>query len=353
MAFVFELQDLGNASNTPATILYDGMVATSPASCTFAAVNSVELAGSMAFCTVTQTGSAWITSTLPGGATQARLIGIAGEGIDCQMSATGQVTFFAGRVPIAGEIVTILYRTRDRSITRLQDDASVVAEAAGGMPGTARWLGKVVKPLARSSADCESAAQAVLALACSRAAAIAGTYATINPAADIWPGDVLAVTANRQTMNVVVRQVTIADGHAVPELLTYRIAFANDWAESLGITLSEAIASDAYLPPAALSAPNAVLESLQQLTVVSATTTALQIDAGTDPPAGGGFEVRLRDWDFGPMIDRNLVLRSPVRSFSIPRSAQVERYFVRMYDASTPPLYSRLSSAIFTNLPVA
>jgi hypothetical protein len=79
----------------------------------------------------------------------------------------------------------------------------------------------------------------------------------------------------------------------------------------------------------------------------------LQIDAGTDPPAGGGFEVRLRDWDFGPMIDRNLVLRSPVRSFSIPRSAQVERYFVRMYDASTPPLYSRLSSAIFTNLPVA
>ena len=354
MAFVFELQDLGNASNTPATILYDGtVVPTSPASCTFAAVNSVELAGSMGFCTVTQTGSAWIPSTLPGGATQTRLIGVAGEGVDCQMSATGQVTFFAGRVPIAGEIVTILYRTRDRSITRLQDDASVAAEAAGGMPGTARWLGKVVKPLARSSADCESAAHAVLVLASSRAAATAGTYAAINPAADVWPGDVLSITANRQTMNVVVRQVTIDDGHAVPELLTYRIAFANDWAESLGITLSESIASDAYLPPAALSAPNAVLESLQQLTVVSATTSTLQIDAGTDPPAGGGFEVRLRDWDFGPMVDRNLVLRSPVRSFSIPRSAQVERYFVRMYDASTTPIYSRLSSAIFTNLPVA
>ena len=353
MAFVFELLDLGNASNTPATILYDGTVPTSPASCTFAAVNSVELAGSMGFCTVTQTGSAWIASTLPGGATQTRLIGVAGEGVDCQMSATGQVTFFVGRVPIAGEIITIMYRTRDRSITRLQDDASVAAEAAGGMPSTARWLGKVVKPLARSSADCESAAQAVLALASSRAAATAGTYAAINPAADVWPGDVLSITANRQTMNVVVRQVTIADGHAVPELLTYRIAFANDWAESLGITLSEAIASDAYLPSAALSAPNAVLESLQQLTVVSATTTTLQIDAGTDPPAGGGFEVRLRDWGFGPMVGRDLVLRSPVRSFSIPRSAQVERYFVRMYDASTPPLYSRLSSAIFTNLPVA
>jgi len=87
--------------------------------------------------------------------------------------------------------------------------------------------------------------------------------------------------------------------------------------------------------------------------VTSATTTALQIDAGIAPPTGGGFEVRLRDGDFGAGVDQNLVLRSPVRNFTIPRSAQVERYYVRMYDGSTPPLYSRLSSAVFTNLPVA
>jgi hypothetical protein len=41
-----------------------------------------------------------------------------------------------------------------------------------------------------------------------------------------------------------------------------------------------------------------------------------------------------------------------VRSFSIPREAQVERYFVRMYDAAGAPVYSRFSSAVFTNLPV-
>jgi hypothetical protein len=138
----------------------------------------------------------------------------------------------------------------------------------------------------------------------------------------------------------------------VPELLTYRIAFANDWADSLGLTLSEAIATDAYLPPAPESAAGAVLANLQQLTVTSATGTALQIDTGTAPPTGGGFEVRLRDWDFGPAVDQDFVLRSPVRSFSIPRAAQVERYYVRMYDASDPPLYSRLSSAVFTNLPI-
>jgi hypothetical protein len=352
LALVFDFQDLGDASNTPATVLYDGAVSASPAICTFVAVNSVQLTGSMGFCTVTQTGSAWVVSTLPGGATQTRLIGIAGEGVDCRISTTGYVTFFAGRVPVPGEIVSVLYRTRDRAVARLQNPASVAAEAAGGMPGTARWLGKVIKPLARSGVDCESAAQAILALASSRAAAIAGSYAAINPA-DVWPGDVLSITANSQTINVVVRKVELQNGNPVPELLSYRIAFANDWADSLGMTLSEAIAPDAFLPSTALPAPGQFLANLQQLTVVSATTTALQIDAGVDPPTGGGFEVRLRDWDFGPSIDQNLVLRSPVRSFSIPRSAQLERYYIRMYDASSPPLYSRLSSAVFTNLPVS
>ena len=307
----------------------------------------------MGFCIVTQTGSAWVVSTPPGGTTGTRLIGVAGEGVDCKVAGTGKVTFFAGRVPVAGEIVAVSYRIRSRAIARLEDAASVVAEAAGGMPGTARWLGKVVRPLARSSADCESAAQAVLGFATSRAAALAGSYASINPTADVWPGDVLSIVANGQTMNVVVRQVAIENGNAFPELLTYRIAFANDWAEALGVTLSEAIAPDSFLPPTAMTAAGAVLANLQQLSVVSATTTTLQVDAGTAPPAGGGFEVRLRDWNFGPGVDQNLVLRSPVRGFSIPRSAQVERYYIRMYDASNPPLYSRLSSAVFTNLPVA
>ena len=139
--------------------------------------------------------------------------------------------------------------------------------------------------------------------------------------------------------------------------LTYKLAFANDWAESLGLTLSEVIATDAILPPAAQTtaqlAAGTVLPNLQQLQLVSATTTALQVDAGQTPPTGGGFEVRRRDNAFGPNIAQDLVLRSPVRSFSIPREAQVERYFVRMFDASTPPLYSRFSSAVFINLPIA
>jgi hypothetical protein len=352
MAVVFELQDLGLSSNTPATVLYDGVVASSPASCSFVAVNSVQLYGSMGYCRVTQAGSAWIVSTLPSGATETRLIGVAGEGVDCQVSGTGLVTFLAGRVPVAGEFVTVTYRDDTRAVARLQDSAGVAAEAAGGMPGTSCWLGKVLQPSARSSVDCECAAQAILSFAASRAAAIAGSYEVTNPA-DIWPGDVLVLTANGTTTSVVVRRVTVTDGMASPEVLAYRIEFANDWAEGLGLKLSEAIAADALLPLTALDAPGNVLANLQQLQVVSSTGTALQLDAGMAPPAGGGFEVRRRDWDFGPGVDQDLVLRSPVRSFSIPREGQVEQYYVRMFDASTPPLYSRFSSAVFTDLPVS
>jgi hypothetical protein len=74
------------------------------------------------------------------------------------------------------------------------------------------------------------------------------------------------------------------------------------------------------------------------------------VDAGTVPPSGGGFEVRRRDWDFGPGTDSDMVLRSPVKNFTVPRESVVERYYVRMYDGSTPPNYSRFSSAVIVNV---
>lgn len=364
---VFDLIDLGAASNTPATILYDGSAATpiasTPAACTFCVANVAQIFGSIAYTKVTQTGSAWAVSTLPSGIKQTRLIGIAGEGVDCSISGTGKVTFFAGRIPIAGETIAFNYRADQRSVTRISNATSIASETAGTVPGTAQWLGKVLKPLSRSTADCENAALAVLSFATSRSAAIAGTYIALNPqqagagTGDIWPGDVLAITQNGAALNVIVRKVEIEPASAYPEAITYKIAFANDWAEALGLTLSEVIAADAILPPSAQTtaqiAAGTVLPNLQQLQLVSATTTALQIDAGTAPPAGGGFEVRRRDNAFGPNIAQDLVLRSPVRSFSIPREAQVERYYVRMYDASTPPLYSRFSSAVFIDLPTS
>ncbi len=364
-ALVFELRDEGSSSNTPITVLYDGSVPSSPALVSFVAVNSVQLFGSVGSVLLTRTGSAWVRSVnATTGTPFTRLIGKASQGADCSVtsSATGKVTFFTGRAPAAGEYVTVAYRGRRRAVARLADQASLAAETAGGGIGTARWLGKVVSPAARCTADCESAALAVLSFSTNRAAAIRGRYTAVRPTAggDIWPGDVLALTTNGDLVSVVVRTVEVQDQGASPEALTYTIAFANDWAESLGVKLSETIAPDALLPQTALAlAPGAsapVLANLQQLTFV-ASATALTVDAGLTAPAGGGFEVRRRDGGFGAgtgsSASGDLVLRSPVRGFTIPRAAVQEAFFIRMYDASNPPLYSRESTAIDTDLPIS
>jgi hypothetical protein len=130
----------------------------------------------------------------------------------------------------------------------------------------------------------------------------------------------------------------------------YIIQFANDWADALAIKTSSTVPADTWLP----QQPQTVepLANLLTLTASSISSTAIQISAGVTPPVGGGFEVRRRDWSFGPGTDSNLVLRSPVSNFTIPREAAMEQYYIRMYDASTPPNYSRFSSAIFVNVPL-
>ena len=110
-----------------------GRLTSSPASCSFVAVNSVQLIGSMGYCRITQTGSAWVVSTLPSGVKMTRLIGVAGEGCGLQVSATGKVTFFAGRVPVAGEIVTVRIATQQRAVARL--------ERCGECRGRGGWRG--------------------------------------------------------------------------------------------------------------------------------------------------------------------------------------------------------------------
>jgi len=267
------------------------------------------------------------------------------------------VGFYSGRIPVANELIAVSYRTSDRSVARLVDASSISLQAAVGLPATARWMGSVRAPVARSSADCENAAAAVLSFSVDRAAAIAGRYAAVNlqQSSDVWPGDLLqiAVDNGMSAVEAIVRSVTIEDGQGAPEKLSYTINFANDWAEALSMKLSSTVAADALLPQSAGSAPGDVLANLQQLTLTSYSTTALEVDAGMAPVTGGGLEIRRRDGDFGPGVDQDLVMRSTVRSFTIPRAAQSEEYFVRAYDASTPPVYSRFSSVIGTDLPTS
>jgi hypothetical protein len=46
-------------------------------------------------------------------------------------------------------------------------------------------------------------------------------------------------------------------------------------------------------------------------------------------------------------------LRSAVENFDIPRATEADRFYVRMYDGSTPPNYSEFSVGFFVNLPLS
>jgi hypothetical protein len=367
ISLVFEVRDLAASSNTPVTILYDGSLADSPAQASFVAMNSLNLIGSVGAVHLIRTGTAWIRSISASGTPWTRLAGKSADGVDCSVtsSAEGHVTFFSGRVPAAGETIEVSYRGRRRAVARVADPTSLAAEAAGGAVGTARWLGHIVSPPARTSEDCEFAAQAILSFAASRAAALSGSYTAVNPPApDLWPGDLLTLNTNGSTLSAILRKVTILEQGAAPEVLTYHLAFANDWAQALSLRLSETVPADTLLPATTLDLtpgtppviPPHVLANLQQITVAAPAGSALAVDAGLNPPAGGGFEVRRRDGGFGSgsgSAAGDLVLRSPVRGLSIPLAALEEAFYVRMYDASTPPLYSRNSAAILTHLPAS
>ena len=63
-------------------------------------------------------------------------------------------------------------------------------------------------------------------------------------------------------------------------------------------------------------------------------------------------EVRWSDAGWGPANDRNLVGRFGTQGFTLPRLSRVQSCFLRQYDASVPPKYSRYSTALHVDYPL-
>lgn len=346
---VFEVVDLGLSSTTPATVLYDGTLANSPASVRFAPVNSVQLVGTVGGFLAQRLSTVWVRGMTSAGLPVTRLGGVAGSGADFLLASAGVLRFFPGRVPAASEQIRVQYRRARRAVARVQAAASVAAEAKGGLPGRAIWHGSVVAPTAWSSEDCAAAASALQSLNTNRAEAVSGTYEDVN-LPDIWPGDFLNFVTEAGAILVMVRRAQLVSDPTSPELVTWRLEFANDWVTCASLRLSKTLAADAG--DVIAGGGSSTVPGLGGLQVVSISKSALQIDAGCSPPSGGGFEVRRTDGSFRAGQGGDLVLRSGVRGFTVPRGAQVEEFYVRMYDGSTPPVYSRLSSAVLTDVPI-
>jgi hypothetical protein len=356
LQFLFELQDMALLPyvNIGSTILYDGVIPTSPAIASFACVNSLNLQGNIGYFKVTQPGTMWVVSTPASGPSFTRRIGSNTQGADCNVLRSGFLHFYKLAIPQPGEMLAITYRVAAPSVARFANQEA--PESGGtGVPAVSQWVGHVLHPSARSSVDCENACQAVLDFSSNPAAAWKGSYGfhNLQHQSDIWPGDAISFNSPPAGTNVSVisRRVRIESTSSSPEVLNYVVDFANDWAETIAMKLSSAISPDVYLPQEPETTAGNSLANLNALQVSSISTTSIAVNAGMSAPAGGGFEVRTQDYTFGPIGGEGLVLRSPVPNFTITRSADEEQFFIRMYDGSTPPLYSRISSAIFTNAP--
>ena len=362
-----EIQQFVDGVGGTPVVLYDGALPYVPGMYTVVAANSLNLIGTIRSFFLKGLGTGWVESIPAGGSFtgwQTQPLGTVADGSVCHMTRTGSLDFYAGNAPALGAIVAANYRTTGRAVGRAVNAASQAALAALGAPAVAVWTGSVTKPVGRTSADCRNAAAALVTAASSVSAAWSGTYKTTNVAlnagsgGDVWPGDALLLNApsvpvaggGTLDVQVFVRAVTLLYGASDPDVVQYGIEFSNDWANDLSVKTSRTVPADAWLP-AAISPT--YLANLTSLTVTGISTAAVSVSTGVAAPAGGGFEVRRRDFAFQPGNDPDLVIRSVVENFDIPRATAADRFFVRAYDGSSPPNYSEFSVALFVNLPLS
>ena len=146
------------------------------------------------------------------------------------------------------------------------------------------------------------------------------------------------------------RTVKVTYSASYPDLVEYAIQFANDWADDLAIKTSATVPADAWLP--APVAPT-VLANLNDLTVTALNGSTVSIDTGVTPP----FRRRIRGtaarFCFYARRRSDLVMRGTQPNMTFSRETAQDRFYIRMYDGSTPPNYSEFSTALFINLPLS
>jgi hypothetical protein len=341
-----------------ATVLYDGVISNAPSFCSYALINAANFHASVAFTYAWLPIDAVVRSTLPGQAPVTVLAGSLLQGAQCQISVTPALQFYPQYIPPANELIEVSYRGRGHAAGRVINSASIAAHQHGGDNGVRGSIRELGIPLPRTSADCETAAQALLEDAGQGWAGQYQTWKQFLPggAADIFPGDGLAVNvpSRSATFAAVVREVDVAITDIFGENSHYTLKFVDAGDPALDFAFVTALvkAKQVLTPIDVSQVGNAYLADLTNAAFTNVTSTTVTIDAGSTPVAGGGIEVRYTDAGWGVDNDRNLVGRFTSNSFSLTRYARSQTYFLKSYDASVPPKYSRYSGALHVDYPL-
>ena len=358
---VLEVHDLDPASPgsfaAASSVLFDGVVASVPAYCSYALVNAVNFNGDISFCRMLRAVDAEVRSTIPAQAARTRLVGSIGEGAECTITAQPQLLFYSPFIPVFSEAIVVRYRGHGHSLAHAVDTASIAATATGSDDGVRGIFRRVKNPKPRLTADCANAALALLddGVLPPRS----GEYQTWSDflpggaASDPLPGDAVAVIAPSRGANftATLREVEIEAADLSSDRSRYKLVFANDAAASLSFHVEQHISQ--HSDPAEVTlAGTTVLANLAAAEITSITSTTISIDAGIAPPTGGGIEVRRTDFAWNQASDRNLIGRFTAQAFTVPRLTRIQSYHLRQYDNASPPNYSQYSTVLHVDYPL-
>ena len=362
---VLELQDI-DPSNlatlvAPGTVLYDGVITNAPGFCTYALVDSFNLQCSIAYTYATHISLAEVRTALPSASYVTQLVASLSDGGECEIEDSTTLDFYPEYVPALNTLIVASYRGSGTAVAEVMNAASIAALANGADNGVRGAVRKIKAPEARTQADCENAGLAILDDGVGPA--WLGAYETWSDylpggAGDIFPGDGLAVNVGSRNavFNAIARKVRIDLVDPADDRGMYTIEFANDLAAALGLEeeSSETAIPLQDLPPrlATTQVGAYYLANLTEAQITQVSSTTVQVDAGVAPQTGWGIEVRAHDFGWGVANDRNLLGRFSTQTFSLPRLAQTENYFLRLYDNSSPPKYSRYAAALHVDYPL-
>jgi hypothetical protein len=362
---VLEVQDIDPSNPAslvaPATVLYDDVIEGAPGFCTYALVNAVSVQCSIAYTYVAHISLAEVRTALPSAGYVTQLVGALSDGAECEITSDPSLDFYPAYVPALNQLIVASYRGSGPAVAQVENAASVASLQNGADDGTRGAVRVAKNPGARTDVDCENAALAILDDA--TGIAWSGSYETWSDflpgaAADIFPGDAIVVNVPSRgaSFTAVVREVGIQIADPADDRGFYTIGFANDPAAPLGIEYeaSAKTISIQDMPPLLVTTQVGAYYQvdLTEAQITAVTSTTVSVDAGMVPPNGCGIEVRENDYGWGQANDRNLLGRFSTETFTLARLAETQNYFLRLYDSSSPPKYSRYSAALHVDYPL-
>ncbi len=359
---VLEVHDVDPANPatmvSPSTVLYDGVIGGAPGFCTYALVNSPALQCAIAFTRFIQAIDAEVRSALPGQPYRTRLVGPISAGAECNVYSGPILDFFNRYVPALNELVEVHYRGYGRAMARVTNPASISTEQRGIDDGVRGAVHHVKTPAARTSVDCENAALAIVSDGA--ATGLAGKYQTWSDflpggAQDVFPGDGLnlSLPSRSASLQAIVTEVEIAVKDLLGDHSEYQIQFVDATDEALAFEFDQTktAAALSVTPITMAQVGSTTLADLTTAAITLVSSTTASLDAGSAPTPGGGIEVRWTDAGWGPYNDQNLAGRFTTQAFTLPRLAKTQDYYLRQFDGSTPPNYSRYSAALHLDYP--